>query len=50
MMCPMDRTNDRACARPLLGKPDKAAEWRAKLLTEQDTVASDPPEDEKQYE
>ncbi len=25
------------------GKPDKAAEWRAKLPTEQDAVASDPP-------
>ncbi len=24
-------------------KPDKAAEWRAKLPTEQEAVASDPP-------
>ena len=30
------------------GKPDKAAEWRAKLPTEQDAVASDPPAGEKQ--
>ncbi len=30
------------------GKPDKAAEWRAKLPTEQDAVASDPPAEEKQ--
>ena len=30
------------------GKPDKAAEWRAKLPTEQDPVASDPPADQKQ--
>ena len=32
------------------GKPDKVAEWRAKLPTEQDAVASDPPADEKQEE
>ena len=32
------------------GKPDKAAEWRANLPTEQDAVASDPPADEKQEE
>ncbi len=32
------------------GKPEKAAEWRAKLPTEQDAVASDPPADEKQEE
>ncbi len=32
------------------GKPDKAAEWRAKLPTEQDAVASDTPADEKQEE
>jgi len=31
-------------------KPDKAAEWRAKLPTEQDAVASDPPAEEKQGE
>ncbi len=32
------------------GKPAKAAEWRAKLPTEQDAVASDPPAVEKQEE
>ncbi len=32
------------------GKPDKAAEWRAKLPPKQDAVASDPPADEKQDE
>ncbi len=32
------------------GKPEKAAEWRAKLPTEQEAVASDPPADEKQEE
>ncbi len=32
------------------GKPEKAAEWRAKLPTEQAAVASDPPADEKQEE
>ena len=32
------------------GKPEKAAEWRAKLPPEQDAVASDPPADEKQQE
>ncbi len=32
------------------GKSEKAAEWRAKLPTEQDAVASDPPADEKQEE
>ncbi len=32
------------------GKPELAAEWRAKLPTEQDAVASDPPVDEKQEE
>ena len=31
-------------------KPEKAAEWRAKLPTEQDAVASDPPADERQDE
>ena len=31
-------------------KPEKAAEWRAKLPTEQDPVASDPPAEEKQEE
>ncbi len=31
-------------------KPDQAAEWRAKLPTEHDAVASDPPADEKQEE
>ena len=30
------------------GKPKLAAEWRAKLPTEQDAVASDPPADERQ--
>ena len=30
------------------GKPDNAAEWRAKLRTEQDAVAPDAPADEKQ--
>ncbi len=32
------------------GKPGKAAEWRAKLPTQKDAVASDPPTDEKQDE
>ena len=31
-------------------KPDKAAEWRAKLPTEHDAVASDTPAVEKQEE
>jgi len=31
-------------------KPDKATAWRAKLPTEQDAVASNPPADEKQEE
>ncbi len=32
------------------GKPEQAAEWRAKLPAEQDAVASDPTADEKQDE
>ena len=32
------------------GKPELAAEWRAKLPTEQDAVAPDPPADERQDE
>ena len=37
-------------AEPGKGYDDRAAEWRAKLPTEQDAVASDPPADEKQEE
>ncbi len=32
------------------GKPEKVAEWRAKLPAEQDAVASDLPADDKQDE
>ena len=42
----VDTVDDSRCATPVvvdMGKPEKAAEWRAKLPTQQEAVASDPP-------